>query len=397
MNLKEVTLVPSKMWGGQGVLGVSIRFCSFDRANENVWHILDVQANSPASLAGLRSNADYIIGSDSHLTEPEDLFTLIESSENKQLKLYVYNFDLDAVREVLLTPNSAWGGDGALGCGIGYGYLHRIPIKEDKTAISHNKNDAKNMPNISVPSITTNSSSVGSNLSALSTMTNIGSQSSLLNFSNQTSVSSNMSNISNLSTVTNIGSQSSLMSTDSTSQVHNNLANLSLNHINDVTAPTQMSQFLHASATNLPSQVSPSNQNKLPPLPSLFGSNPPPPPQTTPFTPAFQQPQQTFNPQPQIFNPATQQTMESNSNQVTDFSQYFQPDQNQQQQTALSVEGAYDPSQNSNQMIQNLVQQTISKHFNQQQNQNTVQETEQAVNNEGHGHSHDHSAHGHSH
>jgi len=69
MNLKELTLVPSRMWGGQGVLGVSIRFCSFDRANENVWHILDVQPNSPASLAGLRTNSDYIIGSDSHLTE----------------------------------------------------------------------------------------------------------------------------------------------------------------------------------------------------------------------------------------------------------------------------------------------------------------------------------------
>jgi hypothetical protein len=29
----------------------------------------DVQPNSPAALAGLRSNSDYIIGSDSHLTE----------------------------------------------------------------------------------------------------------------------------------------------------------------------------------------------------------------------------------------------------------------------------------------------------------------------------------------
>ncbi len=67
--------------------------------------------------------------------KPEDLFTLIESSENKQLKLYVYNSDLDTVREVLLTPNSAWGGEGALGCGIGYGYLHRIPVKDaDKDA-----------------------------------------------------------------------------------------------------------------------------------------------------------------------------------------------------------------------------------------------------------------------
>jgi hypothetical protein len=60
------------------------------------------------------------------------LFTLIESSENKQLKLYVYNFELDSVREVLLTPNSAWGGEGSLGCGIGYGYLHRIPIRDQK-------------------------------------------------------------------------------------------------------------------------------------------------------------------------------------------------------------------------------------------------------------------------
>ena len=32
--------------------------------------------------------------------------------------------------QVLLTPNSGWGGEGSLGCGIGFGYLHRIPVKE---------------------------------------------------------------------------------------------------------------------------------------------------------------------------------------------------------------------------------------------------------------------------
>lgn len=32
--------------------------------------------------------------------------------------------------QVLLTPNSEWGGEGSLGCGIGYGYLHRIPAKK---------------------------------------------------------------------------------------------------------------------------------------------------------------------------------------------------------------------------------------------------------------------------
>ena len=107
-----------------------------------------MQANSPAALAGLRSNSDYIIGSDSLLTEPEDLFTLIESSENKQLKLYVYNVDLDAVREVLLTPNSAWGGEGSLGCGIGYGYLHRIPIKDEKKAPASAKPELTIKPNV---------------------------------------------------------------------------------------------------------------------------------------------------------------------------------------------------------------------------------------------------------
>lgn len=34
--------------------------------------------------------------------------------------------------QVLLTPNSEWGGEGSLGCGIGYGYLHRIPAKKPK-------------------------------------------------------------------------------------------------------------------------------------------------------------------------------------------------------------------------------------------------------------------------
>lgn len=37
---RKVTITPSTNWGGQGHLGVSIRFCSFDGANENVWHVL---------------------------------------------------------------------------------------------------------------------------------------------------------------------------------------------------------------------------------------------------------------------------------------------------------------------------------------------------------------------
>jgi len=130
-EVRQLFITPSTLWGGQGLLGVSIRFCSFEGANENVWHILDVSPSSPAELAGLRQYSDYIIGADSVLHESEDLFSLIEAHEGRPLKLYVYNTETDHCREVTITPNGAWGGEGSLGCGIGYGYLHRIPTDED--------------------------------------------------------------------------------------------------------------------------------------------------------------------------------------------------------------------------------------------------------------------------
>ncbi|XP_057561638.1 Golgi reassembly-stacking protein 1 isoform X6 [Hippopotamus amphibius kiboko] len=129
MKVREVEVVPSNMWGGQGLLGASVRFCSFHRASEHVWHVLDVEPCSPASLAGLRPYTDYVVGSDQILQESEDFFSLIESHEGKPLKLMVYNSESDSCREVTVTPNAAWGGEGSLGCGIGYGYLHRIPTQ----------------------------------------------------------------------------------------------------------------------------------------------------------------------------------------------------------------------------------------------------------------------------
>ncbi|XP_016122124.1 Golgi reassembly-stacking protein 1-like, partial [Sinocyclocheilus grahami] len=40
MKIRELEVVPSNMWGGQGLLGASVRFCSFQGANHNVWHVL---------------------------------------------------------------------------------------------------------------------------------------------------------------------------------------------------------------------------------------------------------------------------------------------------------------------------------------------------------------------
>ena len=74
--------------------------------------ILQVQPNSPAERAGLKAYQDYVIGADSVLHESEDFFSLVEAHQNKPLKLYVYNLDTDRCRDITITPNPAWGGEG---------------------------------------------------------------------------------------------------------------------------------------------------------------------------------------------------------------------------------------------------------------------------------------------
>ncbi|KAI6129747.1 GRASP55/65 PDZ-like domain-containing protein [Pisolithus croceorrhizus] len=59
---------------------------------------------------------------------------------DKPLRVYVYSYDFDNLREVVLVPNRHWGGEGLLGCVFGFGYLHRIPSQP----ASHN--GGRNIP-----------------------------------------------------------------------------------------------------------------------------------------------------------------------------------------------------------------------------------------------------------
>ncbi|NXH52385.1 GORS1 protein, partial [Rhabdornis inornatus] len=156
MKIREVEVIPSNMWGGQGLLGASVRFCSFQGANEHVWHVLDVEPSSPAALAGLQPYTDYVVGSDQILQESEDFFSLIESHEGKPLKLMVYNTEADSIREVVVTPNGAWGGEGSLGCGIGYGYLHRIPTQSVTSKRKPESKSSSPSPEAGTPVSSTN-------------------------------------------------------------------------------------------------------------------------------------------------------------------------------------------------------------------------------------------------
>ena len=112
---------------GDAELGVSLQWAPLGVA-EDVWHILDVMPNSPADVAGLLPYGDYVIGSpEVPLHGEAALGELVEEFTNSALRLYVYNHEYDVTRMVTITPAKGWGGEGALGCVLGYGALHRVP------------------------------------------------------------------------------------------------------------------------------------------------------------------------------------------------------------------------------------------------------------------------------
>jgi hypothetical protein len=41
----------------------------------------------------------------------------------------VYNHEYNVTRPVTITPSRGWGGEGALGCVLGFGALHRVPAE----------------------------------------------------------------------------------------------------------------------------------------------------------------------------------------------------------------------------------------------------------------------------
>lgn len=112
---------------GNPSLGVTLQWTSLSAAS-NIWHILDVPASSPADVAGLLPYSDYILGTPEGVLHGEGgLGELVEDHIGRPLRLYVYNNEYDVTREVTIHPSRDWGGEGALGCVLGYGALHRIP------------------------------------------------------------------------------------------------------------------------------------------------------------------------------------------------------------------------------------------------------------------------------
>ncbi|KAL5519975.1 hypothetical protein ACEPAG_1635 [Sanghuangporus baumii] len=143
-TIRRVSIFPSREWSQHhqpseesdsrsvasqpSLLGLSMRVCEPEFSLDNVWHVLDILENSPAESAGLVPYGDWIVGWSSGVLAAEgDFYDLVEAHEDKPLRVYVYSYDFNTLREVVLVPNRQWGGEGLLGCVFGYGLLHRIP------------------------------------------------------------------------------------------------------------------------------------------------------------------------------------------------------------------------------------------------------------------------------
>lgn len=109
-------------------LGITLQWSTL-AVTEDVWHVLDVIPNSPADIAGLLPYGDYIVGTpEGNVHGESGLGELVEDYLSRSLRLYVYNHEYAVTRLVTLTPSRTWGGSGALGCVLGFGALHRLPV-----------------------------------------------------------------------------------------------------------------------------------------------------------------------------------------------------------------------------------------------------------------------------
>jgi hypothetical protein len=87
------------------VTGVTIRFDSYKDAEEQMLHVLEVETNSPAELAGLVPFKDYLLGTaEKAFTDADVLQQELVAHIDRPVEFYVYNTDTDEVRVVVIMP-----------------------------------------------------------------------------------------------------------------------------------------------------------------------------------------------------------------------------------------------------------------------------------------------------
>lgn len=133
---RDVVITPKRNWGGKGSLGVTIRFDSFWRAEESLVRVLEVVPDSPADMAGLQAEDDYLLGTaEKVFKDTETLYEEVQKKLDDTIEIFVYNTKTDEVRVEVVMPTFDWGdGQGCLGLSVGHGYLHRLPARCKQSA-----------------------------------------------------------------------------------------------------------------------------------------------------------------------------------------------------------------------------------------------------------------------
>uniref|UniRef100_A0A7S3PNA2 PDZ GRASP-type domain-containing protein n=1 Tax=Aplanochytrium stocchinoi TaxID=215587 RepID=A0A7S3PNA2_9STRA len=137
-QIRTISCQPNMDWGGEGALGLTIKFDFIADIQDHCIHVLDVTNHSPAEKAGLDPYNDYILGTPHYvMRDSDDLNELVSENMDTMIELFVYSQTNDEVRRVEIIPSLQWfdsnanpvTSKGSLGCGVGHGYLHRLPTK----------------------------------------------------------------------------------------------------------------------------------------------------------------------------------------------------------------------------------------------------------------------------
>jgi GRASP55/65 PDZ-like domain len=116
-QFRNVQVTPSNSWGGEGLLGASIRW--EDWKNSQGLRILEVMPESNGHKLGFQPKKDYILGTENVATNDVTSLQKILTS-SKKVELFVFNSITEKVRTIVL-ENCA-----ELGCTIGEGMMNSI-------------------------------------------------------------------------------------------------------------------------------------------------------------------------------------------------------------------------------------------------------------------------------
>lgn len=142
---RTVQLTPSASWGGDGLLGVQVRWdaaLDLDAAvpADAVLHVVGVEAGSPAEAAGLVAERDFILGTVGSNFATVDAFADFlagcgggeAAAAAVDVQIYVLRVDTDSVHiATLRVSDEPWGAQHQTGIGfeLACGHVHDMPLR----------------------------------------------------------------------------------------------------------------------------------------------------------------------------------------------------------------------------------------------------------------------------